>query len=74
MVSVNQRIWNIISKELCVERELLHGLINIRALAKYLIDKYSLNASLDSVISAIRRYEAINTMSPYRTDYRSGTF
>jgi len=58
MVSVNQKIWNLISKELCIRRELIHGLINVRALAKYLIDKYSLNVSLDSAISAIRRYES----------------
>jgi hypothetical protein len=58
MVSVNQKVWNIISKELCVQKELMHGLINVRALAKYLVDKYSLNVSIDSVISAIRRYES----------------
>ena len=58
MTSVNQKVWNIISKELCVQRELLNGLINVRALAKYLIDKYGLTTSLDSVISAIRRYES----------------
>src|SRR3989344_4471334 len=58
MVSVNQKVWNLISKELCIQKELLHGLINVRALAKYLVDKYSLNVSIDSVISAIRRYES----------------
>ncbi|MBS3171305.1 hypothetical protein J4449_01695 [Candidatus Woesearchaeota archaeon] len=57
MSSVQQTVSNLLSKEICVTRNLFQKLINIRALARYLIKKYSLNTSLDSVISSIRRYD-----------------
>ncbi len=56
--SINQTIWKIISSDLAIQKDLQRDLINMRALAKYLIRKYSLNYSLDGVISAIRRYES----------------
>ncbi len=55
MSSVQQRVSSLILKEVCIHNNLSEKLINIRALAKYLINKYDLNVSLDSVISAIRR-------------------
>jgi len=57
MASVQQKVSMMLSKEICIQKELFHNLINTRALARYLIDKYSINSSLDSVISAIRRYD-----------------
>ena len=57
MGSVQQIVTGLLSKEICVQRNLESGLINARALARYLIKKYELKVSLDSVISAIRRYE-----------------
>jgi hypothetical protein len=47
----------LLSKEICVNKNLSQKLINIRALARYLIKKYELSTSLDSVISSIRRYD-----------------
>lgn len=57
MSSVQQTVSNLLSKEICVNKNLSQKLINTRALARYLIKKYSLNTSLDSVISSIRRYD-----------------
>ena len=56
MASINQKIRDILHKDLAVQDTLSKGLINIRALAKYLIKRHELNTSLDAVISAVRRY------------------
>lgn len=56
MANINQQIWKLLSGDTSIRRDLNRKIINIRALAKYLIAKYKLKASLDSVISAIRRY------------------
>jgi hypothetical protein len=58
MTNINQAVWKLISQDFSVQKNLKKGLINVRALAKYLIKKHHLRASLDSVISAIRRYES----------------
>lgn len=57
MTSTNQQIGKYLSKDLCIQRDLDRGIINTRALAKFLIKRYGLVASLDSVISAIRRHD-----------------
>ena len=44
------------AKDLAVQDTISRGLINIRALAKFLIKRHELNTSVDAVISAIRRY------------------
>jgi len=41
----------------CVRKDMSRGLINARALARYIIRERKIDASLDAVISAIRRYE-----------------
>jgi len=56
MSSINQQIQDILSKDLAVHDAMSRGLINIRALAKFIIKRHTLNTSLDAVISAIRRY------------------
>lgn len=56
--SINQTIWKLISADLAIQKDLQRDVINMRALAKYLIKKYSLNYSLDGAISSIRRYES----------------
>ncbi|MDP2908822.1 MAG: hypothetical protein Q8N77_03365 [Nanoarchaeota archaeon] len=56
MTNITQGVWNIISQDPSLQKNLQKNLINIRALSKYMINKHSLKASLDSVISAIRRY------------------
>ncbi len=56
--STNQEVWHILKSDLAIQKDIQRKLINIRALAKYVISKYMLRASLDSVISAIRRYQS----------------
>ncbi len=56
--SVNQQIWKLIQSDLAVQKDLARKLLNMRALGKYLIKKYDLHHSLDSVISAIRRFQS----------------
>jgi len=55
-ININRHIWNIISRDIAVQKCLSAGIVNNRALAKHLIEKYSLSFSLDSVLSAVRRY------------------
>ena len=57
MSSISQQVSDIIYSDISLQKDLTRGLINHRALARDIIDKYSLDASLDSVISAIRRVE-----------------
>lgn len=56
--SINQTIWKLINSDLAIQKDLQRQIINMRALAKYLIKKNCLNYSLDAAISSIRRYES----------------
>lgn len=56
-MNLNQQVWRIIQQEPEIRRGLSKGVINIRALAKHYIRAYSLDASLDAVISSIRRFD-----------------
>ena len=62
MKSINKEIHNLINKHISVQKSLKRAIVNVRSLAKFLIDEYNLSYSLDSVISAIRRYE-VETIS-----------
>ncbi len=57
MASVNNVIWRLIAEDASIQKDLNRGLINVRGLARYMIDKHHLKVSMDAVISAIRRYE-----------------
>jgi len=54
---MTQEIWNILARHPAIQKDLARDLINVRALAKYLVKRYNLGIGLDAVISAIRRYE-----------------
>ncbi|MBI4163838.1 MAG: hypothetical protein HY512_03170 [Candidatus Aenigmarchaeota archaeon] len=56
-MSISQQVSDIVSSDLSLQKDIHRGLINHRALARYLIDKYDFDASLDAVISALRRIE-----------------
>jgi len=56
MSNINKDVWDILDKDLAAQKDLSRGLINIRGLAKYILEKHRIKASLDAVISAIRRY------------------
>jgi len=56
MESINQQVWHAMRTDPAIMRDLQRKLINMRALAKFLIDSHKLPASLDAVISSIRRF------------------
>jgi len=56
MESINQKVWHAMRADPAVMSGLQRGLINMRALAKHLIETEGLKASLDAVISSIRRF------------------
>ena len=56
--NIREFVWKIIDTDLSLKKDISRGIINMRSLAKYIITKNKLNLSLDSVISAIRRYPA----------------
>ena len=55
--NIREFIWKIIDTDISLKKDLLRDVINVRSLAKYIISTQKLNVSLDSVISAIRRYD-----------------
>ncbi len=55
--NIREFVWKIIETDISIKKDLSRGIINNRALAKYIIDKYKLRISLDSIISALRRYQ-----------------
>ena len=67
MTSVNQETWKLLHSDTAVQKDLSRKLINMRALAKYLIKKHDLKTSLDSVISSIRRYQSDETFMEEET-------
>jgi len=56
-MNLNQQIWKIIQSEPETLKGLRKGVINVRALAKYYLNAHKFNASLDAVISSIRRFD-----------------
>ena len=54
--NIREYIWKIIDTDLALKKDLSRQIINVRSLAKYILDTYKVNLSLDSIISAIRRY------------------
>ena len=57
MTNIVHSVWNLLDKMPCIKRNLKRGLINVRALARYLIHEHQVESNLDAVISAIRRYD-----------------
>ena len=57
-LSINQQVWKALNADLAINKDLHRDLINTRALARYLLKKFHLSASLDSIISSIRRFQS----------------
>ncbi len=57
MPSINTEVWKLLAEDLSVQKDMKRGLINTRALARYLIQEKHIQGSIDAVISAIRRFE-----------------
>jgi len=66
--NINQTIWTFIRKDAAIQKDLQRKIINMRALAKYLIQKNHLNTSLDAVISAIRRFQTKDEFKEEETE------
>jgi len=64
-INVHQTIWVLIEKDLSIKKSLIKNIVNLRALANYFIEENNLQVSVDSVISAIRRYQ--ENLSPTKT-------
>jgi len=58
MVSITKQVWEILDNDITIKKDLERGIINVSALSQYILDKYQIKGSLDSIISAIRRYKA----------------
>lgn len=54
-------MWKVIDTDIAIKKDISRGILNVRALADYIINNYKINVSIDSVISAIRRYNIIPT-------------
>jgi len=56
ITNTTQEVWNYLAKDLSIQRNLQRGVLNVRALAKHVKKERNLKASIDAVISAIRRF------------------
>ncbi len=56
MKNVNESVWKFIDTDLSIKKDLGRKIINSRKLAQYISSSQKIDASLDAVISAIRRY------------------
>lgn len=55
--NINQTVWKILESDLAIQKDMSRKITNVRALAKYILKKFALPVSLDSVISSIRRFQ-----------------
>jgi len=65
--NITDEVWKTIDEHPCIRTDMTRGLINTRALARYLIKKRKITASVDAVMSAIRRYD----LKPYEKIYEN---
>lgn len=56
MTSITKQVWRIIDEDPSIRKDLGRGIINVSGLAAHLLERKLVEGSLDSVISAIRRY------------------
>jgi aspartokinase len=57
MTNIVHEVWKVLDNNPSIRKEMNRNLINISALARFIIKNKKLDASVDAVISAIRRYE-----------------
>jgi aspartokinase len=57
MTNITHEVWKILDNDPSIRQELKRGLINVSALAKYIITEKKVDTTIDAVISAIRRYK-----------------
>ena len=54
--NIREFVWKVIDTDISLKKDISRNIVNTRALANYIIEKYKLKLSIDSIISAIRRY------------------
>lgn len=64
MKSTTEEIWKILDNSPCIKKVMNRGLINARALARYMIEEQKLDTTMDAVISAVRRYNPSGSIEP----------
>ncbi|MFH1591272.1 MAG: hypothetical protein ABIC95_05080 [archaeon] len=57
--NIREFVWKIIDSDISLKKDISRDIINVRALAKFIIEEHKLDISVDSVISAIRRYHVV---------------
>ena len=63
-------VWKVLDDSPCIRMTMNRSLINVRALAKYIIEERKIDGSLDAVISAIRRYDTDRCNRIFEDAYR----
>ncbi|MBU1976316.1 MAG: hypothetical protein KKG59_07990, partial [Nanoarchaeota archaeon] len=63
MTNITKAVWDILINDISIRKDLARGIVNVRALAKYIRDNYGINSSVDGIISAIRRFEKDSTIT-----------
>ncbi len=58
MTSITKQVWEVLDNDLTIKKDLERGIINVSALSQHLLSTYKIRGSLDSVISAVRRYKS----------------
>lgn len=58
--NIREFVWKVIDTDISLKKDIARGFINVRSLAKYILSTQKIDASLDAVISAIRRYDKIS--------------
>src|SRR3989338_2774726 len=54
--NIREFVWKVIDTDIALKNDISGGILNTRAAASYIISTYKLKVSIDSVISALRRY------------------
>lgn len=67
-VNINQAVWKILAGDLAIQKDMSRKIINVRALAKSIIKTYQIPASLDSVISSIRRFQSAESFDEHESE------
>ena len=71
MTNIVHEVWKVLDNNPSLRREMSRGLVNTSALARYIINEKKIDATLDAVISAIRRYKLDRHDAIFETAYKT---
>lgn len=66
MTNIAEEVRKFMNRQLYLQQSFQMGIINYRALAKIIISTQKINGTIDSVISALRRYESKENKELYK--------